>query len=78
MEKCYVKALNKGKEIVIVASEKCFNSAVFWKQNGVYYCFTREFGIMERTDLDDKQMARHICEMINENAQIFMRGMEVA
>lgn len=74
MEKIYIKALNEGRELVIIAAEKMFNSAIFWKADGEYRCFTREFGTMTRPDLDDKTMAAHLRDMVKENAQVFIRG----
>ena len=74
MEKIYIKALNEGRELVIIAAEKMFNSAIFWKADGEYRCFTREFGTMNRPDLDDKTMAGHLRDMVKENAQVFIRG----
>lgn len=74
MEKIYIKALNEGRELVIITAEKMFNSAIFWKADGEYRCFTREFGTMNRPDLDDKTMAGHLRDMVKENAQIFIRG----
>ena len=74
MERIYIKALNEGRELVIIAAEKMFNSAIFWKTGGEYRCFTREFGTMARPDLDDKTMAGHLRDMVKENAQVFIRG----
>lgn len=78
MEKIYIKALNEGRELVIIAAEKMFNSAIFWKAAGEYRCFTREFGTMNRPDLNDKTMTEHLRDMMNENAQIFIRGAKEA
>lgn len=74
MERIYIKALNEGREIVIIAAEKMFNSAIFWKTGSTYYSFTRELGTNARPDLDDKTMAGHLRDMVKENAQIFIRG----
>ena len=74
MEKIYIKALNEGRELVIITAEKMFNSAIFWKTGGTYYSFTREFRTNARPDLDDKTMVGHLRDMVKENAQIFIRG----
>lgn len=74
MKKEYITAMETGKEIVIISAEKELNSAIFWKKSGTYFCFTREFGVMRRTDLDDEKVSCHLAEMLKESAQIIIRG----
>ena len=74
MKKEYITAMDNGKEIVIISAEKNFNSAIFWKKDGTYYCFTRAFGVMKRSDLNDEMVGSHLSGMEKESAQITIRG----
>lgn len=71
----YIEALNSGKEIVIVAENENYLSAIFWKTvAGKIRSFNTEFGIIECNYMDDSAFIEHINLMIDENAIIFIRG----
>ena len=70
----YIKALNMGKEVVIVSGGIFDNSAIFWKQDGIIKSFTRSFGVMERPDMTEQRFIDHIEALAREGAQFFIRG----
>ena len=74
----YVKALQSGAEVVIISSDNKCCSAVFWMNNdGNIVTFSRHLGIFERTDFDGFTLSdfeKHIQNMEEENALIFIRG----
>lgn len=70
-----IKHLKNGSEIVIISDDPDTNSAIFWTDRaGVIYSFTREFGVMERSDLTFDRLEKHLKNMDAENAHIFFRG----
>lgn len=70
----YFEAIKHGKEIVIISSEEKCYSCIFWMNDGIFYSFTRSFGVMKRTDMTGKRFTDHIKNMLSENAKIYIRG----
>lgn len=73
----YEKALKTDREIVVVAADDSYNSAVFWlDSSGVPWSFSRAFGCLRRDDMTVPAIVAHIENMESENAHIFIRGDE--
>lgn len=67
------KELKTGKEVVVIATEKDYDSAIFWKVKDVLCSFSRHMGVLKRP-LVKEEFINHIDTMISENAFIFVRG----
>lgn len=77
MKTDYIKALNDGREIVVIAAEnnQHSDSAIFYRDsNKMTYTFNRSFGNMKRPELNDERLKKHFESMERENAHIFIRG----
>lgn len=68
------KGIDNGKEIVIIAEDERYNSAIFYKRNGKYRVWSREIGEVENKNMNDKKFEDHIKKMLDENAIIYIRG----
>lgn len=70
-------ALKQGREIVIVSNDENANSAIFYmSRNGVVYVFSRAFEIIKHgaTGQDYNRLVDHFNNMIDEGANIYIRG----
>lgn len=74
----YVKALQSGAEVVVISSDREYNSAIFWiNDDGNIVTFSRHLGILERDVFDGFTLSdfeKHIQNMKEENALIYIRG----
>lgn len=74
----YIKALQSGEEVIIIANNPKYSSAIFWMNNdGNIVTFSRHLGIIERNVFDDFTLSdfeKHIQIMEEENALIYIRG----
>lgn len=74
-----VQALyDEGREVVIVAQDTKFDSAIFYRHKDNIITLSRHIGTTSRkiTDFTREQAQEHFENMIKEQAYIFIRGME--
>lgn len=70
-----INEMMDGSELVIVSSERNFDSCIFWiEDDGSIYSFCRMAGVLKRTDLTIDNFEQHIKNMIHEKALLFVRG----
>lgn len=70
-----LQAIKAGKEVVVVAAEMNFDSAIFWKRENMLYSFSVHLGIVRRS-FSEEDFKNHIDMMLSEDAHIFTRGVE--
>ena len=68
-----IQAMKDGSEVVIISNDFQCDSAIFWINDGVLFSFCREFGVMERTDMNMDRFKNHLRRMIEESS-VFVRG----
>ena len=75
LKKKYNKALEAGKEIVIIPAGRLDNSAIFWTCDGDLWVFSKEIGMGKSEHVTKETAADHFIEQIVEyNAQVYIRG----
>jgi len=73
--KTHYEALQDGREIVIISKDERSDSAIFYADRaGNIYSFNRSLGDMKRPDMTPERLEKHITQMFNEGATIFLRG----
>lgn len=74
-----VKSLyDEGCEVVIVAKNQAYDSCIFYRHENNIITLSRHIGTTSRkiTDFTREQAREHFENMINEQAYIFIRGIE--
>lgn len=74
-----VQALyDEGREVVIVAKNQTYDSCIFYRYDNNIITLSRHIGTTSRkiTDFTREQARKHFENMINEQAYIFIRGIE--
>lgn len=73
----YTEALKDGREIVVIAKDEFFDSAIFhMDEKGTLYTYTVNFGEFPRnkTEYNPEQLEEHFKSILSEGGYIFVRG----
>lgn len=71
----YEKVLKAGREIVVVSADKNDDSAIFFcDRSGSLFSFSRNMGLLKRTDRSISEIAEHIEKMNDNYNHVFIRG----
>ena len=75
-ENKYIKALEEGQEIVIIAADEGCDSAIFYLNSGELWAYSRHMGEFPRawSDLQKERLKEHLHQIEKEGGHIFIRG----